>query len=925
MWMNLNWQDGGKPATAAGLTCAEKELVAGLQGSAVYDLDAGGSAAGGERVAWYRAELKAEELQQAVHHAVHQSAYILLDFGVTRHIRKLSLYLDGQELGRTECSDVDTQFIIPASWLRGHLPHSLLLVVIEGFTMNMWLKGVGLRPYTPPGCTTLTDELPRQADVQPLQGLGALTAAALCEEQLQLSFSCGMEGRLALYGNGVFRFTAFWPAAKEDTPLIDQLVLDEWNPILARNIELKNGTEELHIPWSNLTVILRKYPFELSVVQSDTGVTVFRHTAEEMNSRPLVGMAVQLDPGEAIFGLGENAAPSLNKRGQCEDIWVAHDFVHCDIPVPFYISTRGYGLYLNNSCHSRFDMGKKVHDRALIWAAGGRLDYFFIYGPSPKTIVSRYTGITGQAKLPPRWAFGFWQSRTGADSAEAVLAKAARFREEGIPLDVIGIDPPWMDNTTEFKWNGSSFPHPEELMGKLKEQKLHLILWSSPFVNPACGNYAEGVEAGHFMRDEAGRSQPVCWWKGHDAGLVDFTSPQAVDWWREQIKPLLELGVDGLKIDGGDGSEVPAGIFNASGRAGSEFHNLYPVYFAKAVYGIFQEARPNQRVLVWERTGFAGSGKYPCTWGGDQLADYSGTRVLVKAGQAAGLAGIPFWSQDVGGFCKCEGTTESFFIRSYQWGLLSPLSRAHGDRTEPWSYGGRAQDIVKEYIRLRYRLLPYLYSLAYGAVLEGLPVMRPLFYEYPDDPQVYSCDYQYLLGDSLLVAPIVEETGAADLSAVRSVYFPAGKWIDYWSEHEYEGGHSYSYRAEIEKLPLFIKKGALLLMAPDITRTADYSGRELFLHYYPAGPGEVTQASHYLDDGLSLDYREGGYDRIDFSISRERDGSIRLRVATVVNGYSTMGSSLRLMLIVHKGAEQKSASFSCNYSIGMAKETGFRL
>lgn len=459
-----------------------------------------------------------------------------------------------------------------------------------------------------------------------------------------------------------------------------------------------------------------------------------------------------------------------------------------------------------------------------------------------------------------------------------IKEKVERFAKHQIPLDVISIDPGWQNDYCDWRWNKADFPSESDFMEMLRKNHMHLMLWSSPFVKKSCANYVAGAEKGMFLKDENCKILSSLWWKDYESGIVDFTNPEAAEWWLAQCKPLIKAGVDVFKIDGGDGGEIPADAKNYQGLEGREIHNLYPLFFAKAFYEGLQKERPRKRVMVWERTGFAGSGKYPCTWGGDQPADFTGTEVLIKGGQQAGLCGIHYWAPDVGGFAKNNRTSEEFFIRSYQWGSLAPMSRGHGNKTEPYEYGERALGIVRNYIQLRYRLLPYIYSCAYESMSNSVPMMRAMMLEYPEDPECWNIPYQFFIGSSILAAPVHQSGDPETLAVTEDIYLPEGSYIDFWTEQEYEGPCHISYEAAIHILPLFIKKGSIIPMLSSALHTREYDGKTYELHLYPALQESVFLL--YYDDGESLEYENGMYDMIEIKTVIQED-KVRLRLETL--------------------------------------------
>ncbi|MBA2938909.1 DUF5110 domain-containing protein [Paenibacillus sp. CGMCC 1.16610] len=896
--IKLEWLSGLSRDVQNKLSVLEKIITSNIRSVKKIDLDSGASLTSEAQelneANWFYARFTLSDIDKQ---SLTSVQHVSLDFGLFANLRKVSIYLNGIEIGKSNNYGSECTFVVPSRMLLESSSHSLLAVVTDSVQLQTWIKGRGMELHTPEGFISMLHELPSTLRLVAKDGLGHVTGIRREDSLIVIDFNSGSHGVLQAWSQGVFRFTLNQPTDPSQRPLIDELCLDELDQHLQEEEwgEIEERYGDYIIPFQKLTIRVTSKPFALTVQDAENRV-VFRQGSSGLINGQIVGAAIDLAPDEHIFGLGKNATPTMDKRGQREDIWVNHDWITCDIPVPYYISTRGYGLYMNNSYHSIFDMGKLVPNQAIAWAMGGKLDYFFLYGPDPKQIVSSYTAITGRSKMIPRWTFGYMQSKTGIDTTELSINAIQKFKQNDIPIDVYCIDPAWQNDMCDLQWDKQNFPDPALFMDFLKENDIKLMLWTTPFVNQSCGKFEEGVRESFFCVDKDGAFYPIVWWKGFGAGLLDFSQPLAVDWWRQQLRPLLEIGVDALKIDGGDGGEVPATIYDATGHSGSEFHNLYPVYFAKSIYESMLRERPNVRPVVWERTGFVGSGKYPCSWGGDQNGDFEGTRVLIKAGQGAGLMGIPFWSHDMGGFGECPGMTEEYLLRSFQWGLWSPLSRAHGPRSNPWAYSEMATDIVRDSIKLRYRLLPYLYSLSYETVQTGIPMMRAMMLEYPWDPEAYKADYQYFLGSNFLVAPIYEESGHELYTAVRDVYLPEGEWIDYWTDDVYQGKQTICYEAIREIIPIFVRKGAIIPYIKQINNTSDYRGDRYDIQLYPSET--ETSFNLYHDDGVSLHYKHGAYDLIRLSCRKEKDQVI-VTLTTEHHGMLDECPTIDFNLIIH--------------------------
>jgi alpha-D-xyloside xylohydrolase len=555
-----------------------------------------------------------------------------------------------------------------------------------------------------------------------------------------------------------------------------------------------------------------------------------------------------LDGQEQIYGLGERF-DHVERTGKLVDFWnkdaIGTSSRRTYINVPFLLSTRGYGLFVNSSCRMDWEVG--TLDGATLGFAteDGLMDYFIIYGPRPADILYKYSLLTGFSPTPPVWSFGLWMSRNSYESWAVVHDVARGMRERGIPADVLHLDTYWFqeDWNTDLRFATDRFANPAENMRQLRDEGFRVSLWQYNFVPPRPNNvnYVEGLQKGYFVKGRDGK--PYAYPAGTtgswvDDCIIDFSNPDASAWYTEQIKRLIRMGAATIKTDFGEG--VPEdGVYQSID--GRRFHNLYALVYNAAIAEAIYEVSGEH--VVWARSGTAGSQRYPLHWGGDSQCSWAGLAGTLRAALSIGLSGFPFFSHDIGGFIGRP--TPELYIRWAQFGLFSSHSRCHGagndNSREPWSFGEDANRIFKQYAQLRYSLLPYIYHQARQCSRTAKPMVRALVIDYPDDPNVRYIEDQYLFGDSLLVAPVL---APLDECQSRMIYLPAGTWFDYWTKQARQSrGEWLEYALDLQTLPIFVKEGSILPYGEEKQSTNNQIGR-------------IARLETYGDEG-SLAYDDG--------------------------------------------------------------------
>jgi alpha-D-xyloside xylohydrolase len=535
---------------------------------------------------------------------------------------------------------------------------------------------------------------------------------------------------------------------------------------------------------------------------------------------------------EHFYGFGEKFS-DLDKRGQSINLWQANATGNTRLAsyknVPFFMSSRGYGMFMNTSYPIQHHLGDMIHTRHSFHVQSGLLDYYFIYGPTLKEILPRYTHITGKPGLPPLWSFGLWMSRMSYREQMQVETVAEQMRAHDIPCDVIHIDTDWFKDpwVNDLEFSEERFPDPSAMIARLREQGFRLTLWQIPYIGTDSKFFAEGAEKGYFARKPDGTPRLIAGFFGQ-AAVIDYSNPETVAWYTGHMKRLFDMGVAAIKTDFGEGAPIDAEYATVDGLA---MHNLYPLLYNDAIFN-FTKAQTGEGI-VWGRSAWAGSQRYPVQWGGDPAVLWGDLATLWHGGLGFGLSGFPFWSVDIGGF---GGTpTPEQYIRWAQPGLFVSHPRAHGPiAREPWVFGEQALAIFQKYAKLRYRLMPYVWSMAHESVETSLPMLRALVLDWQDDPTVYTIDDQWLFGESLMIAPIF------DLSNRRRVYFPAGRWVDFWTDEIIEGGGWQTVEAPLAVMPLYVRGGAIIPYAPDMDYTEQKPWTPLTIDIYPHGNSSFT-------------------------------------------------------------------------------------
>ena len=565
---------------------------------------------------------------------------------------------------------------------------------------------------------------------------------------------------------------------------------------------------------------------------------------------PLATETYALRPGEAVYGFGEQFG-RLNKAGQTIDVNMV-EAVGTTTPrayknIPFFWTTHGYGVFWNTTARITAWVGSRNAADIQIAAEDDQIDTYVFIG-DPKTILDRYTTLTGKANVPPDWSFGWWQSKMSYRSAEEVLAVVRAHRAADLPIDVVHLDTFWFreDWRNDLTFSPERFPDPAGFFRELLDLGVRTCLWQLPYIPEGSPLFDELGAADAFVRDADGGLYDVriCYTPGFDGrvGIIDFTNPAAVEIYSRWIRHLHDLGAAAIKADFGE--QAPLDGHYHDGITGRLQHNRYPLLYNRAIAEATHDA--TGAWIIWARSAWAGSQRYPLHWGGDSSPNWDNLGPQLAGGLSLGLSGFTFWSHDIGGFM--DHTGGELLVRWLQAGLFGSHARIHGvGNRELADHGGEVLDIGRRYLHLRYRLLPYLLGEARRSARAGLPMMRALVVEFPDDPTTWNIDDQWLLGEHLLVAPILDATGR------RRVYLPPGRWTDWWTDDQIDGPRWIRIDAPLDRLPLWIRDGGVIPLGPVTAHVGERPTDRIQLRSAPPADGRPCAGS-FVVDGTEVDW-----------------------------------------------------------------------
>ncbi len=637
---------------------------------------------------------------------------------------------------------------------------------------------------------------------------------------------------------------------------------------------LTESADEIALTTSTLTCRVKRFPCRLAFYDAGNSLLNQDDPAKGMGwSGKQIAVWKTMPPDEQYFGFGEKAG-ALNRKWKMMSMW------NSDIPayrsdtdplyetIPFFYGIRkgmAYGIFFDNTYYSYFNMGKENPEQYSFGAVDGELDYYFVYGPKPADVLKIFSTLIGTMPLPPKWAVGYQQCRYSYYPEARVRELASTFRTKKIPCDVIYLDIHYMDGYRCFTWDKQRFPDPKKMIADLAKDGFKIVVIIDPGIKnePGYWVYDEGSKGDYFAKYPDGKPFVGKVWPG-ECVFPDFSRTASRNWWGTLYRGLVDVGVKGFWND----MKEPA-VFDVSSKTFDlsvmhddrglntdhrKNHNIYGMQMARGTYEGVAKLRPNERPFVLTRANYAGGNRYAAAWTGDNISSWEHLEMAVPMCLNLSISGQPFVGTDIGGFVGSP--SGELYARWLQLGTFTPLMRTHAEigspDREPWSYGPLYEAINKKSIELRYTLMPYIYTQFYEASRSGIPVMRPLFFDFPDDESLLWSDRDFMFGDALLVAPVLWP-GAT----TRGVRLPPGEWYNYWTSEKFKGGEYVTVDAPIDRIPLFVKAGSIIPTQGVVQYSDEQSVNPLTIELYPAR--EPSSTILYEDDGRTFEYRQGKF------------------------------------------------------------------
>ncbi|EAY29158.1 glycoside hydrolase family 31 protein [Microscilla marina] len=678
-------------------------------------------------------------------------------------------------------------------------------------------------------------------------------------------------------------------------------------------ISLKNTSQTLEWSTSALKVIIQKTPFQLKFYRGKQLITSEAAGYFETKGKQgyLKGFAFNLDKKEQLFGTGERALP-MNRRGYRLELYNKAHYAYSNqsklmgYNIPLVLSSKKYSIYFDNAPKGVIDLGKTNPNQLTFESIGGKMTYYLIAAPTLTQVVEHYTALTGRQPLPPRWALGNIATRYGYRNEAQVRKVVKAYQAKDFPLDAVILDHYWYGKGEikqsvamgDFDWYTPHWKSGAGLVTDLQKQNIHTVLITQPFVLTDSKNFGHISKAGLLTKDKQGKPFIIPDFYFGKTGLLDIFQSATQQWFWAQYKKHIDTGVHGWWGDLGEPEMHPAGMRHTQGKA-DEVHNIYGHYWAKLIAEGYQKEYSRIRPFILMRAGFAGSQRFGLIpWSGDVSRTWGGLQSQIPLTLNMGLAGVGYMHSDLGGFAEGKLSPE-LYTRWLQYGVFQPIYRPHSQEavpSEPIYYADSTQKIVREFIKLRYQMLPYNYTLAYENATKGTPLMRPLFFLEPNNAQLYQENKNYLWGNDFLVAPVLQK-GQTKVQ----VYFPKGyNWTDFWSNKVYKGGTTTTIAVTPDKIPVFVRGGAFVPMVAHLSNTSAYSSENLIIHYYFDKDLKGEQDGQmYEDDGKDAEaLKRKKYELLEFEAEQEA-GHYEIEFNRSKHRYPNAPKHRKVTLVIH--------------------------